>query len=122
MYGPLVVCFLKAYIGEFRIRYISVAKAMRNVFSKETLLPTTATTYSISGILNVHGLLSKPDVLLKKKIGQLLFKEENYAKIEHFWSIKMKSAQMLRVGDMYLCTVNYLHRYSHNSFFAPNFQ
>ena len=71
-------------------------------------------TYSISGILNVQDLLSKPDVILKKKISQLLIKEENYAKIEHVWSIKMKSAKMLRVGSIRIGT--------HKSFFAPNFQ
>ena len=63
---------------------------MRNVFSKETLLPTT---YSISGVLIVQDLISKPDVILKKKSANFLIKEENYAKIEHVWNIKMKSSK-----------------------------
>ena len=83
---------------------------MGNVFSKETLLPNhilyprivKSSLLSLSGILNVQDLLSKPDVILKKKIGQLLIKEENYAKIEHVWNIKMNSAKMLRVGDMFV--------------------
>ena len=55
----------------------------------------------------MQDLLSKPYLILKKKIGQLLIKEENYAKIEHVWNIKMKSAKMLRVGDMF---VQLLHK------------
>ena len=83
---------------------------MRNVFSRDTLLPATYLLYL--RYIERAGSIKQARCNFEKKISQLLIKGENYAKIEHVWSIKMKSAKMLRVGSIG----------THKSFFAPNFQ
>ena len=73
---------------------------MRNVFSKETLLPNHILYPRIakSSLLSLRyieraGSIKQARFNFEKKISQLLIKEENYAKIEHVWTIKMKSAK-----------------------------